>query len=227
MTEPDFPLQAGNTLTVAMLSPCVGGLLRTWTDTGPSQLWSVPDANDLRALQGTGVVSRTVREQSRYREAGLLNAGSGTLILQERFPAQSEDGSLAVGARVFRLEQPREPTTSPIEEFRKAFCQAIQHCVRTGEFLVVETGGWDAPHEPYCFFMVTAGDDGPVNVIETAPQPLGSIVWAPQCIPGQTGATVQAPSTRETLDTAAPFMMEAIGTWGLAPWDLAFTFGTR
>lgn len=30
----EFPLQPGDTGTVAMLSPCVGGLVRTWIDSG-------------------------------------------------------------------------------------------------------------------------------------------------------------------------------------------------
>jgi hypothetical protein len=34
----DFPLQPGDTGTVAMLSPCVGGLVGTWTDSGPGRL---------------------------------------------------------------------------------------------------------------------------------------------------------------------------------------------
>lgn len=30
-----FPLNPGDSAIVAMLSPCVGGLVRTWTDSGP------------------------------------------------------------------------------------------------------------------------------------------------------------------------------------------------
>jgi hypothetical protein len=64
----DFPLQAGDSGTTAMLSLCAGGLVHTWTDAG-SRLWSVREADFLRGIQGTGVIGRTVREERRFREA--------------------------------------------------------------------------------------------------------------------------------------------------------------
>ena len=37
-------VEAGDTASTVMLSPCVGGLLRTWDGSNDAHLWSVPDA---------------------------------------------------------------------------------------------------------------------------------------------------------------------------------------
>ena len=66
-----------------------------------------------------------------------------------------------------------------------------------------------------------------MNVIETAPQPLASEIWAPHNIPGEAGTTLRAPMAEETIDIAPLVMIDAIATWGLQPWDLALAFGAR
>ena len=55
-------LQPGEILETAMLSPCVGGLVRTWTD-AESRLWSVPDPTSLQSYLGRGLIARTLREE--------------------------------------------------------------------------------------------------------------------------------------------------------------------
>jgi len=88
MAEQDFPWQVGDTATTVMLSPCVGGLVRTWTGSGAaSQLWSVVEAEHLRSIQVTGVIGRTLREERRFREAALLAQDGNTLMVQSRFPS--------------------------------------------------------------------------------------------------------------------------------------------
>jgi hypothetical protein len=87
--------------------------------------------------------------------------------------------------------------------------------------------GWDAPDKPLCLFIVIAEDDGLVSVIETAPEPRSSELWAPHIVAGRESNTLSATASRETIDVAPVVMMEAIGTWGLQPWDLALTFGQR
>lgn len=47
----DVPLRAGDTAVTAQISPCVGGLVRTWADGGEPQLWSTPDAEWLLQTQ--------------------------------------------------------------------------------------------------------------------------------------------------------------------------------
>jgi hypothetical protein len=215
----ELPIGVGDTATVAMLSLCAGGLVRTWTDPGGSRLWSVSEPAALQSVLGTGTLSRTVREQGRYREVGLLSEDSGTLLLTTRFPDRTEGDDIRLGADVVRLEPAREPTDGWYDDVRTLLGRAVGHAV--------ETGGWDAPPEPYCLFILVPEEDRVVSVIETAPQPAGSEIWAPHLITGQAGATMTAPATRETIDAAPIIMIEAMASWGLAPWDLALTFGTR
>jgi hypothetical protein len=65
-------IEVGATLDAAMLSPCVGGVIRTWT-TSDARLWTVADPTPLSGLMGQGILARTLREERRYREVGLLS----------------------------------------------------------------------------------------------------------------------------------------------------------
>jgi hypothetical protein len=105
--------------------------------------------------------------------------------------------------------------------------QAIHQCLKNNEFLVVEQGGWDAPNEPFCLFIVVAEKGGLASVIETAPAPLGSEIWEPHIVPGRETNSLSAPANRQTIDVVPILMIDAISRWGLAPWDLALTFGRR
>lgn len=66
-----------------------------------------------------------------------------------------------------------------------------------------------------------------VNVIETAPRPLASGIWAPHNVPGEAGTTLRAPLTQETIDMAPLVMIEPIATWGLQQWYPALVFGAQ
>ncbi|HEY5856025.1 MAG TPA: hypothetical protein VIW24_18790 [Aldersonia sp.] len=74
-------IQVGTMLTVAMLSPVVGGVVRTWTDDG-SALWQVDDPDGLRACLGAGAIARTPVPADRFREVAMLGADTGTLLVQ-------------------------------------------------------------------------------------------------------------------------------------------------
>lgn len=221
------PVEVGDIASTVMLSPCVGGLLRTWDESNDATLWSVPDADSLLSRQGSGLLGRSLREEGRFIESGLLVLNRQTLMLRGRFPSQADDGSIQLDGSMLRLEPAVTPNESAIDDFRALLSQAIRHCISSGEFLVVEKGGWDAPPEPYCFFIVVVEDGHELNVIETAPQPVDSEVWAPHSVPGQAGTTLRAPTTPETIDIAPVVMIEAIATWGVEPWDLALVFGAR
>ena len=150
----DPPLNVGDTGSLAMLSLCAGGLLRTWTDSGSSGLWTVEEAELLHGIQGSGVIGRSVREGGRFREVGLLSDDNRTLILQPRFPTTGEGDHLEFEATVLTLEPAREASDSVYGDVQQLLEQAVRHVVTNSEFLVVERGGWDAPFEPYCLFIV-------------------------------------------------------------------------
>lgn len=92
--------------------------------------------------------------------------------------------------------------------------------------MLVEIGGWEAPSEPLCLFIIVADDDCAVSVIETAPEPHGSTLWEPHIVAGRETNSLSSPATAENIDAAPLVVMEAIA-WGLEPWYLALTFGQR
>jgi hypothetical protein len=46
-------------------------------------------------------------------------------------------------------------------------------------------------------------------------------------VAGHESTTLSAPASADTIEVAPLIMLDAIETWGLAPWDLTLTFGTR
>ena len=224
-TGSTLDIEPGDTLETAMLSPCVGGLVRTWTDQG-SRLWGVADPSSLASQMGRGIIARTLREERRFREVALLHEPSGTLLLQPRRPTANADGTLESAAPSVQLTDPGPPTSGWQQEFKELLGQAVRYTVEADGLLVVELGGWDAPLEPYCLFIVTH-EEGEVIVLETAPPKNGSTLWQPHIHPGRAGTTVTAPATDATLSVAPLFMFDALATWGVDPWDIAITYGNR
>lgn len=228
----EIPLQRGDVAAPVQISPCVGGLVRTWADDGETQLWTMDDPMYVLGRQAHGVYARTVQEENRYRECALLTKDTGVLMVQSRFPIFSSDQADASGdtalqleGQVIQLRPATEPTSKPLQELRWVLESAVRHCANSGEFLVVERGGWDSPHEPYALFALIQEKTGPVSVVETAPAPYGSSAWEPHIMPGQPGSTMSAPATQEVLEAAPLLILEAVSQWGLAPWDLALNFG--
>ncbi|GAC56636.1 hypothetical protein GOHSU_12_00260 [Gordonia hirsuta DSM 44140 = NBRC 16056] len=221
-SEPMTP--AGSEAIRVQLSPCVGGLVRTWYhDGGQTHLWSSPDADWLTGALATGRIGRTHRahprddaeDQRHFREVGLLSTESGTLVVH---------GPDETVLRLEPVDQPHDDSVAG--DFHDVLTQAVEHCVATGEYLIVEQGDPTAPGEPFCLFTVIDGEDGPICVIDTAPDPHGSQLWEPHLIAGRPTQELSASATPEALSVAPTLMIDAISRWGLEPWDLAFTFGT-
>ncbi len=219
MTDPIGGPAPGATLTTAMLSPCVGGLVRTWTDT-ESRLWSVPD-DALGTAMGAGLLARTPREDRRFREVALLDAESGTLVLQPRFPTQDAEEALTFAASTIQLQPAREPDDTTGQDLVDLLTRAVRYVAAEDAFLVVEVGGWEAPQVPYCLFLV---DDGK-STIETSPPPRGSQMWPPSG--SERGATVSAPASPDAIAAAPRLIVDACSRWDLEPWDLALTYGIK
>ncbi len=224
--DPEPAIEVGDTLDTVMLSPCVGGLVRTWSGNGDSRLWGVADPSSLASRMGRGIIARTLREERRYREAALLNERTGTLLLQPRWPTATPEGTLQSTLASVQLTDPGAPTSSPRLDLEELLGQAVRHTVEVDGLLVVELGGWDAPVEPYCLFLVTH-DRGEVSVVETAPAPRVAKLWRQHIRPDAAGATMSAPASAETLGVVPVLIIAACETWGVEPWDLALTYGNR
>lgn len=216
----------GDIATTAQVGLCVGGLVRTWT-ASTSQLWSVREPSALTSVQARGLLARTVREERRFREAALLVESTGTMLLQSRFPSAAGDDHVDVEGSIVALGPAGEPSPALAEDVRQLLLTAVRHCARSGEFLVVELGGFDAPTEPFCLFAILRDGDDHVSVIETAPDPVGSSIWQDHIVAGRPSQRLSARASPDTIDVAPRVMLDAISTWGVPPWDLALTFGQR
>lgn len=224
--DPAAGIEVGDTLEPVILSPCVGGLVRTWNGDGDSRLWGVADPSSLASRMGLGTIARTLREERRYREVALLNERTGALLLQPRRPMATPEGTLQSTAPLLQLTEPGAPTSSPLADLKALLGQAVRYTVESDGLLVVELGGWDAPPEPYCLFLVMH-DQGEVSVVEAAPAPNGAKLWHEHIRPGAAGATMTAPASADALAVVPVLMIDACATWGVEPWDLALTYGDR
>ncbi|RVW01815.1 hypothetical protein EF834_14055 [Rhodococcus spongiicola] len=209
-----------------MISPVAGGLIRTWTSEG-SRLWSVEDPDWLSGVLGRGLVGRTPMPNDRFREAVFLNSDDGTLLVQSRYAsgAGRSEVEVEVEVNVVQLGEPTRPEANPWYDMDRFLSAVAVSAADRGEYYVAELGGWDAPTEPYCLFAVMDQGDGPMSLLEAAPAPRGTDFW-PEVPHEQPGSTVVAPASDKTLSVAGVFVTAAIHTWGVAPWDIALTFGS-
>lgn len=215
----------GDVASTAMLSPRVGGLIRTWTESGSTCLWSVPSADFVLASQGVGVLGRTSKAEGSFQEAGMLVADRQILMLRQRFPtARDADGNAHIPGYVINLEPTSEPSEPVVDEFMRLLQQAIEHVRVADEALVVERGGWDRQSGPYCLFVELEQEGVRINSIQTAPQPVGSSIWSPHNVPGESRTTLKLLAGSETVSQGPWVMLDAIHRWGLTPWDLTLSF---
>lgn len=217
-------VEPGDVMETVQLGLCVGGAIRLWggSDAAGSsgRLWRVDDPDRLRSHLGVGEVARTLREERRFREVGLLAVDRGVLMLPARMTA--EDGG-ETQAQFFEVGPLADASALSwnAEEVFAALAAAVSYGLANGEFLLAELGGWDAPTEPFVLNVVLNGQ----SHVQAEPPPRGSELWAPHIQEGAPGASVIGPVNASTPNAVAHFMLQAISTWGVAPWDVALTFG--
>lgn len=230
----------GLDVVVAMLSPVAGGMIRTWTET-ETTLWGVDKPAELAAVIGSGAIARAAVADNLFREVGLLDAAAGRLVVQVRdTSAAGEARALAAEvaeagaveadaveskALVFQLSEPSGLTNNPWDDLQDFVAAAALGAAQRGEFLSVESGGWDASPTPSFFFTLTEEDGEVVSVIEASPPPRGTEVW-PEVPADQEGCSLSAPLGEDTLEVVAAYAASALDSWGLDPWAVAVTFGS-
>lgn len=213
-------LEVGASLVVAMLSPVAGGMIRTWTES-ETRLWGVDKPAELSGLLGRGAIARTAVSDNLFREVGLLDADTGRLVVQGR--AANSEGEAQ--AQIFQLGEPSGLANNPWDDLQDFVAAASLGAAQRGEFLSVESGGWDASPTPSFFFTLTEEDGEVVSVIEASPPPRGTEVW-PEVPADQEGCSLSAPLGEDTLEVVAAYAASALDSWGLDPWAVAVTFGS-
>jgi hypothetical protein len=208
--------------TVLLGAP-VGDRIRTWDEEGPRD-WLVDHPETLAVLLGRGQVSRTEVEPSRFREAGLLAADEGVLLLPARF---ADKGSVESAAFRVRAAESLDDAEAPDwAGFGHWLNEVTFEAALRGEFVVVERGGWTHCPHPYALFLCHRSRGQWVSVLETAPAPQWNLPpWMPPSSDPR-GHTVTAPATSGTLRKAGSGLAAAILEWARSPADVALTFAT-
>src|SRR5699024_2328906 len=143
-------VRPGMILATAMLSPVVGGLVRTWSDT-KSRLWSVESQADFESVVGRGFTGRTPMPDERFREVAMVDDEARALVVQYRVAADLDYIGFA-SAKYFQLREPSALPDDPWEKLTEFLVGAVEWATWRGQFFVAELGGWDAPEDPYCLF---------------------------------------------------------------------------
>lgn len=143
----NIPVQVGDSFVTAQLSPCVGGLVRTWTDSELGRPWAVDDASHQLSIQGTGTISRTLHAVGRFRETA-AESGCRTGI---RYRA-------AVPHAAKRLERQSIPlhTDDVAAELRLRPMPSDQPFDVVGRYRALAFG--KNPHQPCCHRVAPAAE---------------------------------------------------------------------
>ena len=101
---------------------------------------------------------------------------------------------------------------------------AATTAVQRGEFVVVETGGWEVVPWPYALAIVMRNEHGDwTTSIEAEPAPHAPLWREPD--PDQRAATMKAGTTADSLSVVGLLLAQAVASWSDSPFDLVLTFG--
>ncbi len=224
--ESSRPTGPGDVLTTVLPGLPVGGHLPLWHDDGHVSYWRISDPEQVVTKLGIGALARAEVDVRRYRDAFVLNERTNELFLMSRF--RSEDSVNAVSVQLAPASE-RDADEAVNEE---TLCElydwlgdVIVSASGRGEFVAVETGGWDVPFQPYVLVLVQPADGDGRVAIETRPTPLGAPVWRDQEPIGPGGQTIKAPANEATLHAAGYLVGCAVRTWSVPVSRLGLSFG--
>ena len=201
-------------------------VLRIWRSDGQAECRQIRQPELVTKSLGRGLLARTSPEANRFREVGLLDAKQDVLILLGRGQVQPGAGQVSAGAQT--VQAGLCPTPSPDPATWTSWGRWLGHLLLAaagrGEYLVVETGGWDAVNEPYVLMGVFPDATGSwLSQVEAVPAPADPPWTAP--VAGRPGSSVSAPASRENVSVAGFLAVQAIGMWADTPFDVVLTFG--
>lgn len=226
---PPVPGAIGDVMSTVLVGLPLGGHIAMWQDEGPVSYWRVIGPLPLRDRLGHGALARSEVAPRRFREAGLFNAENAVLFLPDRY--RTADGQ-ASGVTV-QLE-PVAPEVARMAAGQDDFVALFQWigaialaAARRGEFLAVETGGWQIPFNPYVLMMAAlAPDDAWYSHVETGPIPTGAPIWRDQRSDADaTSQVLRGPARTDTIAAAGHLASYAISTWRIHPLELGLSFG--
>ena len=219
-------LRPGTELETVLLGSLCGDILRIWRGGGQAEGRQLELPAVVAGALGRGVLARTSPEPNRFREVGLLDAQKDVLILLGRGHAKPGADHVSAGAQTVSAQP--APTPPPDQASWTTWGRwlggVVLDAAGRGEYVVVETGGWDAVNEPYVLLGVFPGQaEKWFSRVEAAPAPTGLPWTAPA--DGRIGSSVSALATPETVSVAGLLAIQAIGMWARTPLDVVVTFG--
>jgi hypothetical protein len=220
------PVKEGDVLHTVLVGLPLAGYLPLWQENGVTY-WRMSDPAAVRARLGAGVESRSEIDSKRFREAAMFSPSRGTLFLMDRY--RDETGHL--GGTSTQLTPATEEEAyaavddKALSELYTWLGEVVLASVRRGEFVAVETGGWEVPMNPVVLVMLRTDGREWHSVVEASPVPEGAPVWRDQQpVEGNT-QVLASPATDQTVRASGLLTRFAVSTWGVHPFQLGLSFG--
>jgi hypothetical protein len=221
-------LDPGTTLETVLLGGFYDGILRIWRDSGVAECREPDDPDVVTSVLGRGMLARTSPEPNRFREVALLDAQHDLLVLLGR-PTLGTDSDKAIaggGSVAVLLSETTPATVTYWAPWAEWLGDIVGLAAQRSEYLVIETGGWEAIHEPYVLLGVFPGSNGSwTSVVEALPAPADP-PWTVSAVEGH-GSTLSAPANPANVAAGGGLAIQALEAWANSPLDVVVTFGRR
>jgi hypothetical protein len=223
-------LQPGHILETVLVGYPVGGVVSLWYDDGTSSSWQAQDSQLLARYLAIGTLARSEVVPNRFREAGLFNPNTHTLVLPHRYPDRHGDmAAVTVTLKSISRDQAQHAAAEPDPSgYFERLGPVVVSAARRGEFVAIETGGWEIPFAPFVLLAVLR-DPGHEwqSHVETSPVPYGAPVWSEQPQPPDENGTqvVRAPASVETITAGSVLARIAMERWRISLLDVGLSFG--
>jgi hypothetical protein len=220
------PVEEGDVLHTVLVGLPLAGYLPLWREDGVT-FWRMSDPEAVRARLGAGVESRSEIDSRRFREAAMFSPSRGTLFLMDRY--RDETGHL--GGTSTQLTPATEEEAyaavddKALSELYTWLGEVVLASVRRGEFVAVETGGWQVPMTPVLLVMLRTDGREWHSVVEASPVPSGAPVWRDQQPVDGNTQVLASPATDQTVRASGLLTRFAVAAWGVHPFQLGLSFG--
>lgn len=223
-------LAEGQLLETVLLGQPFAGYIAIWDRQNAVSYWRIEDPDALTDRLGRGVTARSEVLPQRFRESAALNLETGALVLLDRFIDADGNGA---GEHVALHRATAEDAHAAADEddpwrWAHQLGTLMLAAAQRGEFLALETGGWEVPYQPFLLSIVVEEGDRSISVVETAPIPTDAEQW--RDYPPPTGARSQslsAPATVESVAAGGTLAVLAWAEWGIHRLDVGLSFGSN
>jgi len=218
--------EAGDVLHTVLVGLPIGAYLPLWQESGVT-FWRMADPAAVRARLGSGMESRSEVDSRRFREAAMFSPERQTLFLMNRY----RDDSGHLGGTSTQLtpateeEAYRAVDDKALSELYAWLGEVVLSAVQRGEFVAIETGGWQVPMTPVVLVMLRTDGRAWHSVVETSPVPVGAPVWRDQQPAAGDTQVLASPATDQTIRASGLLTRFAVATWAMHPFQLGLSFG--